>query len=775
MFSRTGKYLLSGSDDGIVIVWKINHEPLSARPIGGPIQADSRKITGLAELPDGRILISGSDQALKIWDMDHLFDDQIDSPIQPGPLIAVLPLRDGQTVMSSDGNYIWRWDLSSRKSPLSIHSLGTYRDHSSVNSLIFSPDGLSAAAVSNDCIVLFDLSDLFNNPDSPRDTVQGTVQGTVLTPPGVVVYSNPALAISPDSTHLAACDESEVWLWEIGSKKFVHRLEVNFVRGSIRTLAVSPRGEMIAYSASKNFGIYVWDVKNNIDLNPPSESHVGLVNALAFSQSGEHIASASGDKTIRVWHSRTGKPIFQAMPGHDSYVRELAWSPDGRRIVSGTESGAVYLVDAQSGCMLGGPWRAQSRRITCVTFTHDGTQAISASADGTVRMWDTTPRPFSIAERIHVHDDWVQAVAISPDGRRVASGGHDFRIALYDKEMSGLVAWHAHEDWVHCIAFTPDGKSFVSGSADGRVRVWEGAAESSKYDLRTPHDVAVRSLAISSDGLSLCTGLESHRGQGFIHSWTLRSGKLVHSFVAHHDTVSAVVFSSDNTRIVSGSSDGTVCVWSTSTSVKLLGPFNCGQGQVLSLAYSPEGFFATAGGDGTVCTWHATTGSARSASFVGHNARVQAIAITADGSRIFSGSDDRSVRMWDPETGKQLGRPLYGHTDRVLAIAVASDGRQFVTGGVDGTVVVWNAELEGRDNAGIWEGGDAQGMVADGVTLEEDGWLQSYSGRQLCWVPPGLRAGLRLPRTGPAFGASEVILDVSKFVHGREWAKCNSK
>jgi len=106
VFVPSGRYLLSGSDDGIVIVWRINYNLLSAHPVGSPIQADSRKINGLAVLPDGRVLINGLDQAVKIWNMECLFNEAINNYVQPGPLKAVLPLPDGKTLISSDGHRI---------------------------------------------------------------------------------------------------------------------------------------------------------------------------------------------------------------------------------------------------------------------------------------------------------------------------------------------------------------------------------------------------------------------------------------------------------------------------------------------------------------------------------------------------------------------------------------------------------------------------------------------------------------------------------------------
>src|SRR6516164_4635245 len=75
----------------------------------------------------------------------------------------------------------------------------------------------------------------------------------------------------------------------------------------------------------------------------------------------------------------------------------------------------------------------------------------------------------------------------------------------------------------------------------------------------------------------------------------------------------------------------------------------------------------------------------------GHKSWVWAVALTADGKRTVSGSEDRTLRVWDLE-GNQLPRVLEGHTDWVNAVALAADGRRAVSGSRDGTLRVWDLE-----------------------------------------------------------------------------------
>ena len=67
------------------------------------------------------------------------------------------------------------------------------------------------------------------------------------------------------------------------------------------------------------------------------------------------------------------------------------------------------------------------------------------------------------------------------------------------------------------------------------------------------------------------------------------------------------------------------------------------------------------------------------------------MAVSADGRRVVSGSDDKTVRIWDMETGVEEQR-LEGHSDEVSAVAVSADGRRVVSGSEDKTVRIWDME-----------------------------------------------------------------------------------
>ena len=114
---------------------------------------------------------------------------------------------------------------------------------------------------------------------------------------------------------------------------------------------------------------------------------------------------------------------------------------------------------------------------------------------------------------------------------------------------------------------------------------------------------------------------------------------------------------------------------------------------VESVAFSPDGTRIVSGSDDkTVRVWDAEMGVQIGSPLQGHAHHVKSVAFSPDGTRIVSGSCDKTVRVWDAEMGVQIGSPLQGHTHWVTSVAFSPDGTRIVSGSCDKTVRVWDAE-----------------------------------------------------------------------------------
>jgi WD40 repeat protein len=111
---------------------------------------------------------------------------------------------------------------------------------------------------------------------------------------------------------------------------------------------------------------------------------------------------------------------------------------------------------------------------------------------------------------------------------------------------------------------------------------------------------------------------------------------------------------------------------------------------VTNVAFTSDSRFVLSSGDSSIHLWDLTSGKEAPRRFDGqHSGRIPAMALSADGRRLATGGDDRTVKLWDVATGKML-HSFAGHTDTVLCVAFSHDGRRIASGGFDRTVRVWN-------------------------------------------------------------------------------------
>ncbi|HEU0178926.1 MAG TPA: AAA-like domain-containing protein [Blastocatellia bacterium] len=282
------------------------------------------------------------------------------------------------------------------------------------------------------------------------------------------------------------------------------------------------------------------------------------------------------------------------------------------------------------------------------------------------------------------HGAAVFSVAFSPDGKKVAIGGHSLEVKVWDagsgREIKTLKDYSSP---VKSVAFSPDGAILATGSYDGGIRLWDTATWRTLATVKG-HKDQTSSIAFSPDGKTLASG----SWDGYVKLWDVGALREIKSIQAHTNWVWAVAFSPNGQTLASASEDHTIKLWSVKLGWKLA-TFNGHKASVYSVAFSPDGSrLASGGNDHTAMVWDVATAKPLT-TLNGHALDVYSVAFSPDGRRLATGSWDRQVKLWDMATWREIAT-IKGNAEGIWAVAFSPDGKTLITGGEDATAKLWD-------------------------------------------------------------------------------------
>ena len=357
------------------------------------------------------------------------------------------------------------------------------------------------------------------------------------------------------------------------------------VSSAKRFLSISEDGAARLWSASPEWRSQLLDWKAT------------GARSVTFTHDGNRLVAGSDDGTVHLWHLEDKtETIFE---GHSESITSVAVSPDDHFAVSSSNDGSIKSWDLNRAPVASSA-RDHSDRVRAVGIASDGLTAISTSDDHTLRLWDLASHTERgvLRERHH----WVFASTLEP-GKWVLSGGAG-GFSLWDVAAGEeLQSFSGHQDRVRSLAVTPNGKRVVSGGDDRTIRVWDlhSASELLRIPLMRQWP---RAIAVTPDGDFAVTAAESN----VLKLWDLKTADEVRTFQGHTARVNSVGFASDG-RLVSGSDDHTVRVWDLGTALPIH-VLRSHSARVNAISVFPGGTLAaSASDDCNINLWDLTSGT----------------------------------------------------------------------------------------------------------------------------------------------------------------------
>ncbi|MEZ4672274.1 MAG: TIR domain-containing protein [Anaerolineae bacterium] len=556
------RHLVSGSSDGTVFVWDIEK-----RTSLYSFQIHRTWVSGISAIDNIRIAVGYRNGLLLIWNLETRTEEKRIT-LESGYIRALTREYNGRIFVAS------KWEIvviNLQKGTIDT----TFTVHEGwILDLELSLDGkyLFAASGSwgtrNDTISVWSL-DSYN--------LISTFTGHLNDVTNIYPLDNSLLvSLSSDRT---------VRIWSIPNGVAVtSSLDPSLRRyTSITVLKPSP---LLVLGAS-DYGISIWNT-NSAEKIATLRGHTHTVSDLTSTPDGTILISGSYDNTIRFWSVRKlSSP--SSYHRHKDRVNSVAISRDNHYLMTGagtwrSAEDTVSLWDMSSGNRTN-KLVGHSNWVRTVAITPDSRLGVSSSYDNTVMVWDLESGQSLYTFGAHLN--WVSAVATVSNTLIASASMNTIHIwKIYSGEIVQTLQHNSRE--INALAVSRDGKLLASGSVDRSVVIWDTGSGSTLVSF-TAHDSMLTSLAFDPTGFYLFTsGWEPE-----IKIWDIKAQKLIATLRDHTDWVRAIAVSVDGKFLISASKDKTIKLWDIAN-YSVLGTFT-GDSPMRGCDISPDNKTIVAG------------------------------------------------------------------------------------------------------------------------------------------------------------------------------------
>ena len=327
---------------------------------------------------------------------------------------------------------------------------------------------------------------------------------------------------------------------------------------------------------------------------PEKYKFPSIVNALAFAPDGKQLV-VGGHHELTVWNIADAK-LVKRITTRAERAYGLAFLADGKLAVAGgrpgqegdvriydinakpkeTKNGVAILDGVADKAVMLKLLLDADDSVLCLTVSADGKKLAAGGCDRAVRVWDLSGGLDKIAleQTVENHADWVLGVSLSADGKYLLTAGRDKTAKVWDlKAKESVLTFPEHQNIVYGVAVKADASVGFSVGADRQVRTWKPTGEGKQIKASAGHgDEVFKVLAHPSQPLLLTASADKS-----VRSWDMDKLSNVKTFQGLNDFVYAIAIGAEGKQVAAGSYDGEVRVWNIADAV-LVKAFNASPG-----------------------------------------------------------------------------------------------------------------------------------------------------------------------------------------------------
>ncbi len=476
---------------------------------------------------------------------------------------------------------------------------------------------------------------------------------------------------------------------------------IGFHHQPVQDAAVSPDGNRLLSYTVEGREVYLWDpTASRLAVGPLR--HEGEIRHACYSWDGRLVGTAAADRSACIWDATNGKRLWKL--DHPTGVAWLAFRPGTAQVITVDDQGTLYGWDTTTGQPAGVLPRSESK-IWYVAFSENGRLLVTADQDNHARVWDAStgeakspPLPHGALSQEEAYFHYKRWPTFNAEGTLLLTA---VKQALYLwNANTGQAHWpterrlEENQPVLH-VAFNRRGDRIMAsnGYVAPVLRVEDG-----REVLRLVHPRTNQYATFSHDDrhvISVSSG-------GSVHVWDASTGQAVDLPLPCADFVRRVGFFPDNRRFFAASLDGTLRIWSLPTTDDLLTAYSvdCGRADNCvvvtpqgSETFSPDGSLLARFGPAGVEVQRRTEEQQVLWRLPGP---VRWVRFTGDGRRLLA-ANRVEVHSFDARTGQQFGKPipLDGSLDprdfalRTTRIVPNADGKRVATLDDPRTISVW--------------------------------------------------------------------------------------